>query len=568
MSPTPDKEPLSESVSADLTDCVASAAIPRRVALLFAVAACTSLAHCGGGTSDSPSPSPLPSPAPTPVPTPLPAPTPTPSPGPSPTGTWSGFGANAQHSGLSAVASQPLARIVWQAAVDVAPQYTAAGDLLAHYGSPVFTPSNTVILPVKRSVQELYRIEARTGATGAIVWSFETDYVMPPHRWTPSVNPVLTPNQRVYFPGAGGKVFYRDNADSPSGTTRSVSFYGDAVYALSSAALDASVQINTPLTSDAQGNVYFGFQAAPGNPAKLSSGIVRLGADGKSIWASATALAQDSGIVKVATNSAPALSVDQKTLYVVVNAIASISNGSSQQRGYLLALDSTTLAFKARVALVDPLANLWARVSDDSTASPTVGPDGDVYIGVLEAVFGTHNARGWLLHFNGDLSQTKTPGSFGWDDTASIVPTSMVPTYTGSSPYLLMTKYNNYEGTGSGDGRNQLAILDPNASQRDFISGNPVMKEILTVLGATPEPSVPGGVYEWCINTAAIDPFTRSVLVNSEDGTLYRWSLVSNTLTERIRLTNGLGESYTPTAIGPDGQVYAINNAVLFAIGR
>jgi hypothetical protein len=44
--------------------------------------------------------------------------------------------------------------------------------------------------------------------------------------------------------------------------------------------------------------------------------------------------------------------------------------------------------------------------------------------------------------------------------------------------------------------------------------------------------------------------------------------MATNTLTQKIRLTSGLGESYTPTAVGPDGTVYAINNAVLFAVGK
>ena len=48
-------------------------------------------------------------------------------------------------------------------------------------------------------------------------------------------------------------------------------------------------------------------------------------------------------------------------------------------------------------------------MTDESSASPTVGPDGDVYYGVLESPFPGHNDRGWLLHFNRDLWVQKTP---------------------------------------------------------------------------------------------------------------------------------------------------------------
>jgi hypothetical protein len=197
-----------------------------------------------------------------------------------------------------------------------------------------------------------------------------------------------------------------------------------------------------------------------------------------------------------------------------------------------------------------------------------VGPDGDVYFGVIESNIGAHNGRGWLLHFDATLAQVKTPGSFGWDDTASIVPASMVASYTGTSVYLVATKYNNYAGFGTGDGKNRMAVLDPNQSQADFISGNPVMKEVLTILGPTADPDYAGAVKEWCINTVAIDPLTHSILVNSEDGFLYRWDLSTNLFSEKIALTSGLGEAYTPTLIGADGAVYAINNAILFSVGQ
>ena len=77
-----------------------------------------------------------------------------------------------------------------------------------------------------------------------------------------------------------------------------------------------------------------------------------------------------------------------------------------------------------------------------------------------------------------------------------------------------------------------------------------------------------GARYEWCINSAVADPADDSVIVNSEDGTLYRWDLARNTLAEKIHLNRPRSEAYTPTIIGPDGTVYAINNATLYAIGR
>ena len=190
----------------------------------------------------------------------------------------------------------------------------------------------------------------------------------------------------------------------------------------------------------------------------------------------------------------------------------------------------------------------------------------DVYMGVLENPFPSNNDRGWMLHFNGALTQTKLPGAFGWDDTGSIVPANCVPSYTGSSAYLLLTKYNNYIGIGSGNGQNKVAVLDPNTSMTDPITGATVMQEVITVLGPTPYGG--GGVTEWCINSAAVDPVRKCALVNNEDGKLYRWDFASNSLSEVITLTAGLGEAYTPTLIGPDGVVYAINNATLFAVGN
>jgi hypothetical protein len=117
---------------------------------------------------------------------------------------------------------------------------------------------------------------------------------------------------------------------------------------------------------------------------------------------------------------------------------------------------------------------------------------------------------------------------------------------------------------------NKLAILDPNDTQIDPRTGATVMKEVLTIAGVTPDPEFiathPNAVREWCINAAAVDPADGIVLANSEDGKLYRWDLATNTFTQSITLTSGIGEAYTPTLIGPDGTVYAINDGTLFAV--
>jgi hypothetical protein len=219
--------------------------------------------------------------------------------------------------------------------------------------------------------------------------------------------------------------------------------------------------------------------------------------------------------------------------------------------------------------LLDPANGLDSDVTHLTSASPTVGPDGDVYYGVFENEFAPHEGRGWLLHFSANLSVQKLPGAFGWDDTASIVDASLVQSYHGKSKYLVLTKYNNYAQSG-GTEINKMAILDPSASQPDPTEYVPEMKDVITVLSPTPNPSagVPYAVTEWCINTAAIDPFSKSAFVNNEDGKLYRWDLTTNKLADVINLTGGLGEAYTPTAIGVDGTIYAINDGVLFAIGN
>ena len=205
-----------------------------------------------------------------------------------------------------------------------------------------------------------------------------------------------------------------------------------------------------------------------------------------------------------------------------------------------------------------------------------VGPDNDVYFGIYGNP--ANGSRGFLLHFSSDLSVEKAPGGFGWDYTPeSVVPASMVPSYTGTSSYLLLTKYNNYANAGgdSADGVNRVALLDPGSTEIDAhasSNGMAIMREVLTVIGPTADKenrsaSLPYAVREWCINSPGVDPATKGVFFPSEDGNLYRWNLVANSLDQFVTLNPGLGEPYVPTIIGPDGTVITLNGGSLSAAG-
>src|SRR5262249_13401711 len=153
-----------------------------------------------------------------------------------------------------------------------------------------------------------------------------------------------------------------------------------------------------------------------------------------------------------------------------------------------------------------------------------------------------NGSRGFLAHYDATLTQVGTFGGFGWDSTPALVPASMVPMYTGTSRYLIFEKYNNYvagEVPDGGDGINQIAILDPNDTMVDphgSSNGLLVMKAVMTIPGPSPDGGWIGryanAVREWCINTALVDPATKSIIMPSEDGNLYRWDLTTCSLSQ------------------------------------
>lgn len=476
------------------------------------------------------------------------------------------FGGNAQHTSNYTAPAQNLNAIKWLTNID------SSNTTPAHYGSPLVTASNTVLVPVK-TASNGFRVDAFNGANGMLKYATASDYILPTHTWVPVYNPCVTTGAfgtRMYYAGAGGTIWHIDNPDSntPGPPVREVFYTSLATYNANAAAYNSTIFVNSPITADASGNIYFGFRVQGTAPAPLNttqSGFARINPNGNGIYVLAGNAVGDSLVSLTSHNLAPALSNDGNTLYVVAK---SVVGGNF---AYLLGLNPTTLATKYSVTLKDPRNGGPALVSDNGTASPMVAPDGDVYLGVL---VGNNGSRGFLLRFSGDLSVTKTPGAFGWDYTPGIVPASMVPSYTGPSPYLLFSKYNDYP-VADGNGVNRVALLDPNSTQIDphlSAAGLVEMREVMTVIGPTPDADVshttfPFAVKEWCINAPAVNPARNSVYFTSEDGRSYRWNLVTNTLDQSVVLTPGILEPYVPTVIGPDGTVYTLNGGTLFALG-
>lgn len=474
---------------------------------------------------------------------------------------WLSYGGNPQHTALAPGPSQLPQQILWSTPVDLAPQYSG-GVLYIHYGSPVISEVDNVFVPVKTGASGGFEVNAFKANTGNSLWSLATDYVLPAHNWTPPMGITLSADNKILaIPGAGGTVLLRTSPNAKQGMVIREAFFGIKNYNSNPSAFNGAIQICTPITMDSKHTLYFGYlsngQALPGYPNGIPSGVARLPLKGSGSFASAASLCGDNNIRKPAYNCAPALTSDQSTLYITVNQ-------SSFSYGYLCRVNAHTLAPISSTGLKDPRNSGWnAPIPDDGTASPTIGPDGDVYYGVLEANFPSNHARGWMLHFDSTLATVKTPGAFGWDDSASIVPANLVSSYTGTSAYLVLTKYNNYSDPGiGGNGENKVAILDPNATMVDPVTGATVMNEVITILGPTKNPNLPG-VDEWCINSAAVDIANACAVINSEDGHVYRWTFATNSLSPGLKIAPPTGEAYTSTVIGPDGAVYATNNAIL-----
>lgn len=245
---------------------------------------------------------------------------------------------------------------------------------------------------------------------------------------------------------------------------------------------------------------------------------------------------------------------------------ASLQNRLADGCGVLLPIapqNVTNLANSCRFGTqlgVDPTTNANGSgiIADQSSASPTILPDGSVLFG---AVDNYNFSRGHLFHFDAQGNYLNA-FPFGWDSTPGVYP------HTGT--YSIIIKDNHYQ-----------------SKAYCYMKNNPVCKAVppgpyfISQLDAnlniewsfqstTIDNNHPNG-YEWCINMPTID-MNGNVYVNSEDGSIYALaqghSGVFTIPQSKAFLNLAVGAAYTPLSIGPDGKLYTQNNGHLFVVGN
>ena len=219
---------------------------------------------------------------------------------------------------------------------------------------------------------------------------------------------------------------------------------------------------------------------------------------------------------------------------------------------------------------VDPSDNTRGagRVSDDSTSSPVIAPDGSIYYGAYTRY---NYAQGHMMHFSatGDYLGAYR---FGWDITPAI--------WSHGGSYSLIMKENHYGEVGSycddpnvcPDGRTAadpeqytITRLSPSLDiEWQFKSTNTQSCQRFSNGSISCISDHPNG-FEWCVNAPAVDA-NGTTFVNSEDGFLYAID-ASGKQVASIFLQLAVGAAYTPLSIDAKGRIYTQNAGRLFVVG-
>ena len=442
-----------------------------------------------------------------------------------------------------------------------------------------------------------------------IKWVAQTDWVPVPDNgsnWEPVFHPVLA-GKFLYIPSSGGVLLKIDRETGEQLET--LNPFENS---------DPNIFVTGPVTADKNGNLFYNaLKLHPFEPYlrdALGAWLVRVGADGKITTAEFKSLvpsapASDGNCLTVfftplpwppspdakpdtypcgsqrpGVNVAPSIAPDG-TIYTISRA------HFNPNYGYLVAVNPDLtpkwaaslrdrLADGCGVGLpangakggcregaplgVDPSTNQKpaGRVTDQSTASPVVAPDGSILYGAYTRY---NNSRGHLMKFSAD-GDYLTAYDFGWDSTPAVFP------HDGT--YSVLIKDNHY-GIPSFCGVREYCL--PDDEHYEIVSLNADLKKewgfastnnmaCETLADGTQKCTPHSNGFEWCVNMVAVDQ-DGTIFANSEDGNVYSIDRNGKAV-GNIFLKLALGAAYTPLAIGPDGKIYTQNDGTLFVVGK
>jgi hypothetical protein len=543
---------------------------------------------------------------------------------------WPQHGQGPQHRGNPGVIAQLplniLADVVYDPFIDQE-LATSNGALFAHFAAPLVQgndiymtfKSGTYTAPPTWETQNwgVHRLSWE-GATLVDKWAAVSDWDPVPYggpRFEPVFHPLLA-NGFLYQPGKGGSVQQIRLSDGQ--LIRQINPFGTSI--------DPAIFVTGPLTADSQGTIYYNAMKldlanAWANNVR-GAWLVKITAAGTTSTANFAALIPDApdgasqcrsvftnqqlpwppspnaepgtvtcGSQRPGLNIAPAIASDG-TIYTISRAhfngryayVVALNPDLSPKwaasmrnllhdgcNAGIIPPNGTPGGCRAGAILgVDPSDNSFGSgsVTDDSTSSPVVAPDGAVIYGAYTRY---NYSQGHTLKFSPG-GEFLAAYAFGWDTTPAI--------WQHDNTYSVVTKENRYEA-GAYCGGNSLC---PPTRPADYPSGYYItqldadLKVQWRFKNTETEACsrMPGGWiscgpsdedngFEWCVNAPAIDA-RGDIFVNSEDGNLYQISQ-GGILAGRILLQSTIGAAYTPLSIGSNGLIYAQNSGHLFVIG-
>lgn len=388
----------------------------------------------------------------------------------------------------------------------------------------------------------------------------------------------------IYVPALGGTVYKIDR--NTGAIVRRFNPFGSVIR--------DNIFVVGPLSADRFGNIYYNaVQLNKANPAgsdAIHSWLVKIRKDGRMLKATFAfltrgAIKRDSlceinrnestrcGSQRPTLNVAPAIAQDG-TIYTISRAhfndrygylvaitpglkpkwIASLRDRLNDGCGISVPTDGTTSCLPGTPRGADPETHRLpaGRVSDSSTSSPVIAPDGSILYGAYTAY---NCGRGHLFRFSSD-GDFLGAYNFGWDMTPAI--------YSRGDTYSIVIKENHYARLSYCEPDWYITQLDRNLRpQWKFENTNTRSCKRkngkLQCVNNRPEG------FDWCVNAVAVDR-NGVVYASSEDGNLYAIKQ-GGFLKKRFFLQLALGAAYTPMTIGSDGRIYAQNAGQLFVLG-